>query len=97
MNIKVNNSALNKYGNKIKSNSKDFERDIKNFYSIIESINSAWEGDDALKYINVMRDRYMKMLLETKQLLDDYGNYLNGAADSYEVLDEVFSSKNIDV
>ena len=97
MEIKVNCSNLKSYGKKIKDKSSDFEKKIKKFEQIIDSINTAWDGSDALKYINVMKEKYIQTLNDTKSLLDDYGDYLSGASDSYEVLDEVFASKNIDV
>lgn len=97
MNIVINKSDITNYGNQIVDYSSEFKAEIKKFNALIESINTAWDGADALKYINVMKEKYIIGLEEIKSVLDEYGNYLKKVPETYSVVDEVFSSKNIDV
>lgn len=97
MNIVINKSDITNYGNQIVDYSSEFKAEIKKFNALIESINTVWDGADALKYINVMKEKYIIGLEEIKSVLDEYGNYLKKVPETYSVVDEVFSSKNIDV
>ena len=97
MDIFIKKSDILNYGNQIIDYSSEFKDEINKFNALIESINSIWNGSDALKYINVMKEKYIVGLEEMKTVLDDYGNYLNKITETYSSVDEVFSTKNIDV
>lgn len=97
MNVVVNKDFVIKSGNDIIQYAESFDSYIKRFVSIIESINTVWEGNDSLKYINTMKEKYVVGLEELNQFIKDYGQYLKNIPNAYEILDEVFSSKNIDV
>lgn len=96
MNIWINSSDVVKYGKKIADYTNDFNDEIKKLNALIESINEIWNGADALKYINVMKEKYVAELNEIKKILDDYSEYLIMVPETYETLDEVFSTKSID-
>ena len=51
----------------------------------------------ALKYINIMKEKYIVGLDEIKSVVEEYGEYLKMVPDTYAAVDEVFSSKNIEV
>ncbi len=97
MDIVVKKDELANYGTQIKSYSAEFDRSIKKFTHIIDEINDAWDGIDALKYINTMKDKYIRELESTKATIDEYGMYLSKVGDVYQSVDEAFASKNIDV
>lgn len=97
MDIVINKSDIVNYGNQIVDYSSEFQDEIKKFSALIESINTVWDGADALKYINVMKEKYIVGLEEIKGVLDEYGKYLKKVPETYSAIDEVFSSKNIDV
>lgn len=97
MEIMVKCSDVVNYGKKIENYSSELQDNIKKFNMLIESINEIWDGADALKYINVMREKYVVGLQEIKSILDDYGTYLKKVADAYSALDESYFSKVIDV
>ena len=97
MNIVISKSDITNYGSQIIDYSSQFQDEIKKFSSLIESINTVWDGADALKYINVMKEKYIVGLEEIKSVLDEYGNYLKKVVETYLAIDEVFSSKSIDV
>ena len=96
MKIKVEKNNIKKYGDEIIGYTEDLKGCINQFASIIDSINGAWEGADALKYINAMKDKYVTGLNELNSVIKDYGTYLKTVPDAYTALDEAFSSKKID-
>ena len=96
MNIKVEKNNLKGYGNEMIKYSEDFESCINQFASIIDSINSAWEGADALKYVNAMKEKYLVGLTELNGVIKSYADYLKTVPEVYTTLDEAFSSKKID-
>lgn len=97
MNILINKNDITNYGNQVINYSTNFENEIKKFNSLIESINTVWEGADALKYINVMKEKYIVGLEELKDVLEEYGEYLRDVPETYSALEEVFTSRNIEV
>lgn len=97
MEILIDKENVKKTGKNILSYSEEFSTCIKRFESIIDSINTVWSGADALKYINVMKEKYAFSLEELNDVIKQYGMYLEKVPVAYDTLDEVFSSKNIDV
>ena len=97
MNIVISKSDIKNYGSQIVDYSSDFKDEVKKFSALIETINTVWDGADALKYINTMKEKYIIGLEEIKSVLDEYGNYLKKVPETYSAVDEVFSSKIIDV
>jgi len=97
LDILIKKSDILNYGNQIINYSNEFKDEINKFNALIDSINTIWEGSDALKYINVMKEKYIVGLEEMKNVLDEYGDYLTKVTETYSSVDEVFSTKNIDV
>ena len=97
MEIIIDGTDTKKIGNNICQYSDDFSNDINKLLNSIESINTAWNGADALKYIQIMRDRYIIGLRELNDVIKKYGNYLENVPEAYSSLDETFSTKSINV
>ncbi len=97
MRVTIDKNNTNNIGKKIKENTDNIENDIKKLENVIESINSAWEGADALKYVNSMKEKYVNSLQEFNNILKEYSEYLSNVSGAYSILDETFSSKNINV
>lgn len=97
LDILIKKQELNKCSHEITNGTEVFQAQINEFNSIIDSINTVWNGADALKYINIMKEKYVVALNEMKNCIDDYGLYLKNVSEVYGILDDVFSSKNIDV
>ena len=55
------------------------------------------EADYALKYVNSMKEKYVNSLQEFNNILKEYSEYLSNVSGAYSILDETFSSKNINV
>ena len=97
MAVIVNKNDIINYGEQIIEYSEEFSSEIRKFSELIDSINKAWDGADALKFVNTMKEKYVVKLEELKSVLDDYGKYLKDVSETYTVVDEIFSSKVIDV
>lgn len=96
MEILISESDVTNYGKQIVEYSVDFQNATNHFCELIDQINTVWEGQDALKYINVMKEKYAVGLEEMGDVLETYGEYLKKVPDTYQSLDETFSSKSID-
>lgn len=97
MDIEINCSSVANYGQQIIEYAVDFESAVSHFCELIDQINTFWEGQDALKYINVMKEKYVVGLEAMGDVLDKYGEYLKKVPDTYQSLDEAFASKSISV
>ena len=91
--MKINDSEINKSSEIILSNVSDFDSDINKLNGIIDSINIAWNGSDALKYINAMKNSYIPKLKELSEMIKEYSKTLKNTTSSYKELDEQFSKK----
>lgn len=97
MDITINKDEVEKYGNEIIELSEEFNQNTKKVLSLIEAINTAWEGADATKYINTMKEKHIRDLEEISNILKTYGTYLRSVPETYSALDETFASKSIEV
>ncbi len=73
------------------------EDEIVKYSHIIDKINAAWEGEDALKYINNMRSFHVPKFNAILEVLNSYAEYLKKVPGPYETIDEVYATKTIDV
>lgn len=97
MNIVVDTDVINSQAQDILNYAQSLNDDISRLNSTIDSLSSSWEGDDATKYINTMRDVYLSDLQKLSEIVTEYGEYLRGAAEAYSNIDDKFSSRSIDV
>lgn len=95
MEIIIDKENVKKSGRAILSYQQQFNTYLTRVESIIDSINNVWEGADALKYINEMREKYVVSLRELSTVIEEYGIYLERVPIAYETLDEIFSSRSI--
>lgn len=97
MNITIKEEEIKKLGANLCNYVDEFNGEIKKFSSLIDSINTAWSGNDATKYINTMKEKYVPQMEELQKILQQYGDYLKNVSSAYTILDDVFASKRIDV
>ena len=95
MDINIKKSSITNSGKQICEASLDFLSDVKKFETIISDINNAWDGADALKYVNKLKESYANRLNEFGENLKEYGEYLINVSKVYDLLDETFANKNI--
>lgn len=77
------------------------QTNIGNYKSNIETeldnINKAWEGADAIKYTQKMRDDYAVLLEAFNESLESYINFLDKVYGEYERFDNEYAGKSIEV
>lgn len=97
MQINVNGSKINKTVSSVRSKTDTIDNLIKQFEGMIEQIPTYWSGEDANKYIDLMRSNCISRLKVMNEIMRDYTNYLDKVPEVYEILDESFSNRNINV
>ena len=97
MEIIVNGEEIKNYALQLKECSFSLENEIKKISNIISNISASWNGNDATKYVNIMQEKYILGLEELKQVIDEYIIYLNNIPEVYELLDDTYSGKHIEV
>ena len=97
MDVVVDAIEIRKKATLLKSYSDSLEDEIVKIKNIVNNISASWSGDDAVKYVDVLQEKYILGLNELKQIIDDYAVYLNNIPEAYEILDNVFSDKHIEV
>lgn len=97
MNITVKKDEIQAISSNILDNANYLNDEIKKLNDVIEKINIAWEGADALEYIEAMRFKYVKGLEYLTDMVERYGNYLGKIPDAYTLLDESFENRKINV
>lgn len=95
--ISYNSGTIQSFASKMQVYSENITDEIKKIRKIISDISNAWTGDDASKYISVLQDRYILGLEQLKEIIDEYAVYLNNVPGAYELLDEFYSSKYIEI
>lgn len=93
----INNDVIIKNAEIILTNASDFNSEINKLSGVIDSINLAWEGSDALKYINAMKNAYIPKLENLSEEISTYGQKLWKVPKIYQELDDMFGNKNIDI
>ena len=93
--IEVNADDIMKQSNNISEKIEEFSRSIKMFENIIDNLNTAWIGSDALSYINAMKEKNLVELNKLQTLLEEYNTFLSKVPEAYALLDEIYSSKGV--
>lgn len=97
MKIKIDNANIESLGNKVLACGEDLEKGANRLNSIIDSINSAWEGSDSLKYVKSLQTKMQPVLKDLTKEINNYGLYLKNVPNAYDALDEEYASKEIEV
>lgn len=97
MNIYMDSMQVRKLAEEMQMNLDDFSNNIKELNNTIDNIGTAWSGMDATKYITTMKENNITELQRLHQVLMDYSKFLKNVPTAYETLDEVFTSKRIEI
>lgn len=97
MHIEVNPNTIKKLSRLLENQSEEINTQIKSLNSVIEKIDSAWQGVDAKKLIQTITDEDLTKYNEMKSKTDEYIIYLTKAMEYYDTLDDTFKSMTIDV
>ncbi len=97
MRIEVNSDTIKKQSKLLEYQGEELNTQIKALNSVVEKIDSAWQGDDAKKLIQTITDEDLTKYNEIKTTIEEYSIYLTKAMEYYDTLDNTFASISIDV
>ena len=95
--IIVDGDQIQNAGNVIKEYANTLQSKIKEIESALDKINVAWQGEDAISYLNSMRSKYIVALQKLEERVDTIAEYLKKVPNTYGALDDSYGSKNIGV
>jgi len=96
VNIYIDGQIVNKTTDQMISCLNDFDNNIKTLSNILANMETAWSGDDATYFFNTMKEKNIPELKRLHDVLFDYSNFLQKIPGTYQILDEVYTSKGID-
>ncbi|MBD9085782.1 hypothetical protein EGP64_03835 [bacterium] len=77
--------------------SSNLEDNLKQLESILENVESSWKSDDSRKFVSNIRENCIANFFKLNETVSKYEKYLSEIPDAYNILDEDFSQKIIDV
>jgi len=96
MNISVDKLETRQIANSIIENAESIADEIKVVLATIEKLESYWQGPDATKHIDVLRNNCVSELNKFQSVMASYGQYLKNVSAGYNTLDGIYSAKKID-
>lgn len=96
MNISVDKNEVSKIATSMINNIEYFEDEIKQIQLQIEKLETVWEGSDATKYIDILKNECILELNTFYEIIGEYAEYLKKIPDGYNTLDEIYSSESIE-
>ena len=97
MKVIVEKNEIDTLARELYNYSEEFGDEIKKIRNIAGNIGTVWSGNDASKYIEVLQEKYILGLEDLKQIIEEYAIYLNNIPEAYELLDNIYADKNIEV
>ena len=97
MEIIVNSEGIKSVSTSLKNSITFLEEKKSQINTLMDGINEAWKGIDAMKYIEAIRINYIKELENLSECLNDCSEYLAKVPESYNKVDEQFASQKINV
>ena len=71
--------------------------EINNLKSLTKEIDNSWKGKKGTDFINSLDNSYITELEKLEAILEDYNDFLSKVPRAYEMLDEEYGNKNINV
>ncbi|MGN1311930.1 MAG: WXG100 family type VII secretion target [Bacilli bacterium] len=93
--ILIVKSAIKKEGQKICECSAKVDDLYKRLIALLDDLSTAWEGDDAEKFITSLRNIYLPSLEKLVIRYSQHGEYLKSIHKPYSNLDSEFGRKKI--
>ena len=96
MDVEINYDQVARLSNEFGNSIEEFKQCINLLSNIVSKVDDAWDGEDALAFIDMMRNENISKLWEFYGYLNVYQQYLSNVPKAYQILDECFSEKRID-
>lgn len=86
--------SMKSVGNSTKANAEEYLSEISKIYNHIDDLASRWKGADNQAYVSKTNE-YRADMDKLGHVMDDFGNFIIGAANSYqETQDSIMSDIN---
>lgn len=95
--IVITKANVEKVVSELRAEQENIKNYNKNLGTELESINKAWEGADATKYTNKMKDDYSVLLEAFSESLTSYIDFLEKVYGEYKSFDDEYAGKTIEV
>ncbi len=95
--IVVTASGISNVVSELKAEQSNIKGYISSLDTELGNINKAWQGADATKYTEKMKDDYKVLLTSINESFDSYIEFLSKVYGEYEKLDSEFAGKSIEV
>ncbi len=95
--IVITQANVAKVASELRAEQTNLETYKSNIETELDNINQAWQGADATKYTQKMRDDYAVLLEEFNKSLESYINFLEKVYGEYERFDNEYAGKTIEV
>jgi len=96
MEVVVNDRQILNLSKRLNNSAKELENEIKQIKNITSNISTSWTGNDALKYIEIIEKKYILGLEELQEKIESYAKYLENVPGAYELLDEIYSNREME-
>ncbi len=96
MYVFVDSNAINSKLQKVNSDMKTFHSGINAIKTTVDSIGTAWQGNDYKNFVEKMDD-FQGDLLELEQSMETYQAFINGYLEAMDKLNSYYSNKNITI
>lgn len=97
MKIIVDYDDLNKKGDILIENAENLKTYINQVINNIDKFNESWTGKDSIEFQKNIKENHINSFLNLQEILLSYGKYLKNASKAYQTLDEIFTSKKINI
>ena len=95
--IVVTQSGITSVVKELQEEQKNIGDYIKSIDTELGNINKAWEGADAIKYTEKMKDDYQVLLTDYNECLQSYIDFLEEVPSKYDELNNEYQGKTIEV
>ena len=86
--VKADIDKIKMVGDNITESSVLFANKTRELENAIDEIINSWQGDDATRYINLLKENYVRNLAELASVLNDYGTYISSVSQIYASLEQ---------
>ena len=96
-NIAISNSKVKSIVSMLREEKENIDGFLSSLNVEVDNINVAWQGQDALAYINKMKNDYNVLIDDFNKCLDTYIEFLNGVFNEYDTFNDEYLSRKIEV
>ncbi len=92
MDVRVDPEQLKTYGTQVREKGSEYNSEINNLYSVIDTLRNGWTGVNQQTYLSTM-DNYKSDLMKLGEIIQNIGEDLNTISNTYsQVQDELASA-----